>query len=99
MVIKLRRILNEKLEKWPSMVKNAKQLEVKKKENEDVLNKAVRMFTFSGFNVMIGDFYHFLYSVSISILLFFYVKYDKVLQRFFWQKFADMRFEIFCHKT
>jgi len=51
MVVKLRKTLNEKLEKSASLNLSSKQLEVKKKENEDASNKAVSMVVI---NTLIG---------------------------------------------
>ena len=129
MVLRLRRVLDEKFKQSESLIKDAKKLENMKKEHEEALKKANKMvilnttisilfrmpiaflpiinvyaefyykadlklftsnriehpnfdiFYFflidSGFYQIINDLSDFLYTFSLSILLFIYLKFDK----------------------
>jgi len=68
MVIKLRKILNDKYEKCASMTKNVKQLEVKKKENEDAINKAIKMVVI---NTLIGLLFKFSFCIISTVFFTF----------------------------
>ena len=128
MVVQLRRILEDKTNKSESL--NQKQADSKKAENENIVNKAIKMVvlnsvigiffklpasfipllnvvaefyykdkTYKIFHPDFGEFYsllhdtelywviqdisYFLYTVSLSIQIFIYIRFDKKFQTAF----------------